>query len=147
MCAQALATKYVLKCLKLLLDHTSHVLKGTKQLAQAHFSPYRKKFLVMGDVVAFYPSLPLHHTIELIETIYDLGYPEKSKEEKEVFDCVLWLANYNLLCEFDGVTYRQLQGLAMGVACSPDIANLWGAFFEDWCFETDEVLKEHVPFY
>ena len=35
----------------------------------------------------------------------------------------------------------------MGVACSPDIANLWGAYYEDWCFHNDSTLKDVIPFY
>jgi len=76
-CVQAPAAKYVSKCLKPILERCQHVLKGTKQLAidlaKANISPYRKKFLVTGDVVAFYPSLPLEQTIDLVIEIYRCG--------------------------------------------------------------------------
>ena len=49
--------------------------------------------------------------------------------------------------EFDGETYRQVRGLAMGMAHSPDMANLYGAFYEEHAFSNLETLKRHVPFY
>jgi hypothetical protein len=36
----------------------------------------------------------------------------------------------NLILSFGDKTYRQVRGLAMGVACSPDVANLYGHYFE-----------------
>jgi len=150
-CVQAPAAKYVSKCLKPILERCKHVLKGTKQLAidlaKANISPYWKKFLVMGDVVAFYPSLLLEQTIDLVIEIYRLCNPNNTPRENEVFERAIRLANYNLLCEFNSVVYRQIQGLAMGVACSPDIANLWGAYFEDHHIINDAVWQQHVPFY
>jgi hypothetical protein len=128
------------------------VLKGTKQLAidlaQASISPYQKKFLVTVDAVAFYLSLPLDRTIDLCIEIYHLKYPNLPDEEHDIFAHAIWLANYDLLCEFNGVVYyHQKQGLAMGVACSPDIANLWGAYFEDHHIKTDPIWQRQVPFY
>ena len=35
----------------------------------------------------------------------------------------------------------------MGVACSPDIANLYGAHFEELAFDNDPTLRANVPFY
>ena len=44
-------------------------------------------------------------------------------------DC-LEVGNTKLLTQFEGITYEQLNGLAMGVADSPDLANLYGWFCE-----------------
>jgi len=79
--------------------------------------------------------------------IYRLCNPNNTPRENEIFERAIRLANYNLLCEFNSVVYHQIQGLAMGVACSPDIANLWGAYFEDHHILIDEVWQQHVPFY
>jgi hypothetical protein len=150
-CVQAPAAKFVSKTLKPLISARRKVLKGTKQLAadlkNYKISAHRKKFLVSADIVAFYPSLPLEKTIDLMIQIFDMTYPNMDASIKDVFNRAIRLANFNLLCEFDGVTYRQKKGIAMGVACSPDIANLWGAYFEDLCFQNDPILRERVAFY
>ena len=40
----------------------------------------------------------------------------------------------------DGQAYQQLKGLAMEVACSPDIANLYSNFFEQqWIHQAESV--------
>ena len=48
------------------------------------------------------------------------------------------------MCKFQNQFYEQLQGLAMGVADSPDLANLYG-----WFFEVKAGIGENsnVPFY
>ena len=48
-----------------------------------------------------------------------------------MFREALSIANENLLCQFDGKIYWQVREFAMGAASSPDLANLYGCFFED----------------
>ena len=101
----------------------------------------------MGDVIVLYPSLPLEQTIDLVIEIYRLCNPNNMPWENEVFERAIQLANYNLLCQFNGAVYCQIQGLAMRVACSPDITNLWGVYFEDHHILVDEIWQQCVPFY
>jgi hypothetical protein len=49
----------------------------------------------------------------------------------ELFKQCLEVGNTQLLTRFQGQIYLQLNGLAMGVADSPDLANLYGAYFEE----------------
>ncbi|OBZ70931.1 hypothetical protein A0H81_09488 [Grifola frondosa] len=50
-----------------------------------------------------------------------------------------------LLLDFQGESYIQLNGLAMGVACSPDMANLYAAHYEEKSFD-DGWLKTAPPY-
>ena len=51
--------------------------------------------------------------------------------DTKTFQDILLTALSNLLVEGqDGTVYHQIRSWAMGVACSPDIANLYGDWFE-----------------
>ena len=62
----------------------------------------------------------------------------------EMFIRCLNVANKNLLMRFEDKIYKQMQGLAMGIACAPDLANLYG-----WYHERELIILEHplIPFY
>jgi len=61
-----------------------------------------------------------------------------------MFREALSITNKNLLCQFDRKIYCQVRGLAMGVASNPDLANLYGCFFED---RAGIDLHPDIPFY
>jgi hypothetical protein len=62
----------------------------------------------------------------------------------EVFERCLKVGNENLILQYQNQFYKQARGLAMSVADSPDLANLYGAEFERLaCVETDPL----IPFY
>jgi hypothetical protein len=143
------AAKYVSKQLKPLLAEFPSLIKGSKdfatKLAQLKLKPGKKVFLVTADIVAFYPNVPLEWCCEIVSNIFlTRGFePEKKTlAEKHMFSACLRLATRNLILNFMGKTYRQTKGLAMGVACSPDLANLYGCYFEE------QILPlEDVPFF
>jgi hypothetical protein len=58
-----------------------------------------------------------------------------------MWDDLLEVANNRLLFKFEDLIYLQTRGLAMGVADSPDLANLYGYFYEKQCFRqpADEI--------
>jgi hypothetical protein len=137
---QAPLAKFVSKLLKPIVEKCRYVLKGTKQLAQKlaelKLDPSRKAWIVSGDVVAFYPSIPLDDAIEIVYDMYIKFYPDSSEEMRDLVLKSLVLVNAINVVEFQGLHYLQTAGLAMGQAPSPDIANLWGAHFEEKLFET-----------
>lgn len=49
-----------------------------------------------------------------------------------------------LIISFQNKLFEQMQGVPMGAACSPDIANLYAAFFEAKIFEHPH---PRIPFY
>jgi hypothetical protein len=135
------AAKYVSKKLKPLIQEAATVIHGTKDLAQKLsklvINTTRKWYIVTGDVVAFYPNIPLNHCLDIVYNMYFEFYwnirmhdDPLNTPKQELFRRCLEIGNTNLITQFENKIYLQLNGLAMGVADSPDLANLYGYHFE-----------------
>jgi hypothetical protein len=133
------AAKFVSKILKPIISSTETILQSSRQFCQdlsnLHIHKDRKTWLITGDVVAFYPNVPLQSALSYVSTIakswYKLNRDTAENDPLwEVFDHALFVGNEDLILQFNDKYYRQDKGLAMGVADSPDIANLYGAWFE-----------------
>lgn len=135
--AQAPCATYVSKQLKELIARQPHVLKGSKDLVQKlsklRLDPGRKVYIISGDIVAFYPNIPLQKCLSIVSKMYreTPEWQELSKEERHLFLTCFQAANRDLVIDFEHESAVQIRGLAMGIACSPDLANLYGAFFEN----------------
>lgn len=147
------AAKFVSKKLKPLIKAAPTILHGTKDLAiklsKISIDRRRKWFIVTGDVVAFYPNIDLQRCLDIIKELYVEHYVSEELQnvadvtstplgqqqllEFTLFCKALEVGNTDLVCQFDKKFYLQLRGLAMGVADSPDLANLYGWFFEERC--------------
>ena len=153
------AAKFVSKKLKPLIMAAPTVIHGTKDLAvklsKLELTKGRQFFIVTGDVVAFYPNIPIQHCLDIVSTLYAEEYmdgttqddPEKYAmmlREAEVFHKCLHLGNLNLITRYGDEYFRQKRGLAMGVADSPDLANLYGWYFER---KANILLHPSVPYY
>ncbi len=148
------AAKYVSKRLKPIIKSAPAIIHGTKDLAiklsKLKLDKSRKWFIVTGDVVAFYPNIPLDPCLDIVASLYEEHYyAGKATEaddlkELEIFIRCLLVANKNLLTRFQDMIYRQERGLAMGVADSPDLANLYGWFFER---KLNVMENPQIPFY
>ena len=152
------AAKFVSKKLKPIIQSAPTIIHGSKDLAiklsKLQIDRSRQYFIVTGDVVAFYPSIPIELCIDIVVQLYSEFYLDgvapNSEEhhealmEAQVFIKCLQLGNRNLITQFMQKHYLQARGLAMGVADSPDLANLFGWFYEREC---DIMHDERVPFY
>lgn len=164
------AGKFVSKLLKPLIEAAPSVLHGSKDLAiklsKLTLDRNRKWFLVSGDVVAFYPNVPvdpainivynrwLLHTFgtdeyglfggELPQSTYKRADLLDKRAKAEIFKECLEVSVRKLVCQYDNEFYLQLRGLAMGVAESPDVANLYGCHFEE---NSGILTDENIPFY
>ena len=138
---QTPAAKYVSKKLKPLIQEAATVIHGTKDLAQKlsklAIDTSRKWYIVTGDVVAFYPNIPLIHCLDIVYNMYFEYYwniathdDASNQARQNLFKRCLEVGNTNLITQFENQIYLQLNGLAMGVADSPDLANLYGYYFE-----------------
>jgi hypothetical protein len=136
------AAKYVSKKLKPIILQAATVIHGTKDLAKKLSSlsidTTRKWYIVTGDVVAFYPNIPLQHCLTIVYSLYFEFYWNieahddlHNRVQQLFFKRCLEVGNTRLLTQFQGLIYEQLNGLAMGVADSPDLANLYGYYFEE----------------
>ena len=150
------AAKYISKKLKPLIEAAPTIIHGSKDLAQklSRLSIDRRRqwYIVTGDVVAFYPNIPIDHCLSIVSLEYmgfyrgglHIANTTSELREDEVFHRALLVANKDLVTQFDGEYYVQTRGLAMGVADSPDLANIYGMHFE----RTRNVLNHpSIPFY
>jgi hypothetical protein len=135
------AAKYCSKKLKPLINAAATVIHGTKDLAQKlsklSINTSRKWFIVTGDVVAYYPTIPLAHCLKIVKEQYEeylmnnaTDNDALNRHSLTLFNECLEVGNTNLITQFQDKIYEQLNGLAMGVANSPDLANLYGYYFE-----------------
>ena len=149
--AQAPVASYVSKQLKELVAMQPFILHGSKDLAQklnkVELSRSRKAWIVSGDIVAYYPNIPLAPCINIVSKMWlDTIGNRLTAEERHAFLRAMQIANQNLVIKFDGEYAKQIKGLAMGIACSPDLANLYGAHFENDIL-TKEPYKSAFAFY
>lgn len=150
------AAKFVSKKLKPIINKAPTVIHGTKDLAiklsKLHLQPGRKLYIVTGDVVAFYPNVQLDKCLDIVFQYYMDHYfgdvqdhdSYANLEVQKVFRRALHVANEELITQYDGQIYQQLRGLAMGVADSPDLANLYGCYFED---KSGVIGHPLIPYY
>jgi hypothetical protein len=136
--------KYVSKALKPLLAERPYLLRGSKDLAlklkNLHIPPGRKAWLVSGDIVAFYPTILTDVCMKIVQDWYNqFAGQTTSLSEKVLSGRCLRAACRNLITTFAGRTFLQTRGLAMGVACSPDLANLFGCFYEEKVLPDDRI--------
>jgi hypothetical protein len=149
------AAKFASKRLKPIVESAPTVIHGTKDLAQKlsklRIDPSRQWWIVTGDVVAFYPNIPLRQCLNIVSELhfdhYFAGQPEPYSQHnsdlQSFFEAALETGNTQLLTQYQGQIYEQLNGLAMGVATSPDLANLFGHYFE----RKSQVLEHPNIFY
>jgi hypothetical protein len=148
------AAKYVSKRLKPLIKAAPTIIHGTKDLAiklsKLNINTHRRWYIVTGDVVAYYPNVPLDACLDIVYNAYKVWFD--INDDREFYrDRHLWffkealrIGNTQLITQFQDKTYEQLRGLAMGVADSPDLANLYGCHFE----EKSNVLDDQkIAFY
>ena len=91
-----------------------------------------------GDVVAFYPNIPLTQCLDIVKELHFEHYlagrrnphDDHNDHLQRFFSLACDVGNTQLITQFNGQIYEQLNGLAMGVADSPDLANLFGYYFE-----------------
>ncbi|KAH9474918.1 hypothetical protein JR316_0013386 [Psilocybe cubensis] len=145
------AAKFVSKELKPIIKSTPSIIHGTKdlftRLSQLRIDSKRQWYFVTGDVVAFYPNIPLDLCIEIVCSMYEEWLLNTSEENTTlahikpnslennlvklgIFKRAIEIGNTQLITQHGSRYFRQKNGLAMGVADSPDLANLFGAHFE-----------------
>jgi hypothetical protein len=133
------AAKLVSKALKPAIRSSPTIIESSKELAKALSQiklPRGKRVAICtADVEAFYTNVPLNMTREIVE-IHGPSDPNLNR----ILQDLAVVANERLLFKYEGIVYNQVQGLAMGVGCSPDIANLYAAKFEKTFPTKPEVL-------
>jgi hypothetical protein len=93
----------------------------------------RKMFVCTGDVVAMYPNIPAdaHSIVAAWFADHPAQLDPVLNDNVHLFQNAMRIINQYGVVEFNGAFYSQLKGLAMGAACSPDIANIYAAYYEE----------------
>ena len=130
------AAKYVFKMLKPIIQSAPSIIHGTKDLAiklsKIHLSTNQKFYLITGDVIVYYPSIPIEKCIDITCEFYMEHYhkgvtptDDTKLHEAHIFLRCLHVGNRELILRYKDKMYLQKHSLAMGVADSPDLANLF----------------------
>ena len=143
------AAKYVDKCLRPIVQSAPSIIHGSKdlviKLSKLNINTKRKYFIITGDVVAFYPNIPIKQCIDISLHLYEeyigsLGNPVDNINSEEdilkykrllLFAECLHLGNTRLICMYKDKFHLQKRGLAMGISSSPTLANLLGGFMKE----------------
>jgi len=116
------------------------------KLSKIKLHESRTYYLVGADIVAFYPNMDVKATIEACASYYKDITPNPSIQERAMLRQALSVAFRDLVVQFKGKYFKQEKGIAMGVACSPDGANIFAAPFEEE-FMNSDLAKQHIIFY
>ncbi|KDN38065.1 hypothetical protein RSAG8_09750, partial [Rhizoctonia solani AG-8 WAC10335] len=136
--------------LKPLVKRQPYIIHGSKDFIQkvSQIRWYREEksriFIVGGDIEAYYPNVPKGKASQIVKEMMDSD-PRQSEENfgsffEECLDC----ADQTVVMRFQDDWYVQTDGLSMGVAHAPDMANLYGSFYENQIIPT---LGEDILYY
>lgn len=99
--------------------------------------------LISFDVVSLFTNVPLSLAIRVTtDLLYDSDYRPKDLTKK-MFEKLLKVCVKDVPLLFNGVLYRQVDGVAMGSRLGPTLANATMAFIEKRLFKS--VLEECKP--
>jgi hypothetical protein len=130
------AAKMASKLLKPLVEAQPYIIHGTKhfiqQIERIRCNRPDRMWIVGGDIEAYYPSVPTAEAVELVTEMYEASIRNDPNDLRDgFFSEVMEVANSTIVMRFQEDWYVQTDGLAMGMAHSPDLANLYGAYYEN----------------
>ncbi|KEP44869.1 reverse transcriptase [Rhizoctonia solani 123E] len=131
------AAKLVSMMLKPLVNRQPYIIRGSKEFIQSisairFYKEERNRiFIVGGDIEAYYPNVPKGKASQIVKEMMD-DDPRQSEENfGSFFEECLDVANSTVVMRFQDDWYVQTDGLSMGVAHAPDMANLYGSYYEN----------------
>ena len=95
-------------------------------------TPPKERFLATIDVKSLYTNIPQQQgTDRVLKRYYNTPLPQHMPPHVATFLTKTILKHNHV--EFNGLTYRQIQGVAMGTKCAPTFANIFmGSIEEDF---------------
>lgn len=131
--------KFVSKMLKPSIRKFGTIIESSKELAKAlaelKLDPEKKYVIVTADVESFYTNVPISACRDIVKENVT-GSPALIQLLEQAVEYV----NSYQLVKFGERTFLQRKGLAMGVGCSPDLANLYAARYEQTFANRDDVI-------
>ena len=100
-------------------------------LEDMKLDPRKESTLITADVTSLYPSLDIKQVIETTTTMAENVYKNTWPQEMiDLLKNILYYVLRNSYVSFDGNTYLQKKGLAMGTPSAPMLANIVLAHYE-----------------
>ena len=111
--------------------YSKHTIKDTFEFCD-HIEKFAAQsdatdlFLCSFDITSLFTNVPLEETLKIcLETLYrDADVPKPSIPEN-ILEKLLFKATKDVEFSFDGVMYRQIDGIAMGSPLGPTLANIF----------------------
>jgi hypothetical protein len=150
---QNATSKYCAKTLRPFIESRPWVIQGSKdfvrKLADVKIPADRKAFIVSADVVAFYPSIDCEllktalqrfaeHQLIPMEVEQGKISPHQADHRSDFYERMFKVALEGPVMTFMDQILWQNKGLPMGAAGSPDMANMFGLWYEtEWMDKLD----------
>ncbi|KAJ1299566.1 hypothetical protein OPQ81_002533 [Rhizoctonia solani] len=134
---QSPAAKLCSMMLKPLVKNQPYIIHGSKDFIKKvssirWFKEERSSiYIVGGDIEAYYPNVPKTEASQIVKKMMDMDPRQAEENFGSFFEECLDVADSTVLMRFQDDWYVQTDGLSMGVAHAPDMANLYGAHFEN----------------
>lgn len=104
-----------------------------KEILSTHTPQGMQMFFATGDVRAMYTNIPVGDSSKVIKDLLQdaRAVVDMSVEKATALSEIIDLCNRRNYFVFNNDTYQQKDGIAMGISCSPDVANLYAASYEN----------------
>jgi len=86
-------------------------------------------WVMTGDVTAFYTNIPPKPCAKIVAGLWKLWSKDSSITGAAIRKMIDFIMDNNFLT-YNGQMFHQLNGLAMGTACAPVVANLYAGWYE-----------------
>jgi hypothetical protein len=95
--------------------------------------------IVCADVKSLYPSIPIDYGLQAVKYVLESFTHQTDVDVPLIMDLLKWTLENNFL-EFNGETYRQISGTAMGTPVAVCYANIVLYHLEQPCLDLSPVL-------
>jgi len=116
-----------------LLDLFPWVVDSTKevigQIEKVVVTDDKPVWIITGDVTACYTNIPPKACANVMSGFWKT-YRHDSSIKRSTIKAMVKFIMENSFLSYRGQPFRQVQGLAMGTACAPCLANLYMAYYE-----------------
>lgn len=116
----------LLEKLPWVIDSSKAVIQQLEKVQVTSMSPV---WIMTGDVTSFYTNIPPQECAKVIAGAWDLYCHSSSISSSAILSMVRFVMDNNFFA-YQGQTFRQIKGLAMGTSCAPVLANIYAAYFE-----------------
>lgn len=116
-----------------LLEHMPWIVASSKdvinQLEKVRAPTEQPVWILTGDMTAMYSNIPPHDCAKIITGMWKEHRKESSIPAASIGKMSRFIMDNNYL-SYQQQAFHQINGLAMGTACAPVLANIYAGYFE-----------------